>query len=127
MPSFDFPPLLWWGLPLVAAPIIIHLINLLRHRRVQWAAMELLLASQRKYRTRVLLKQILLLALRVAAILGLVLALAQPRWKHAIGQMLGAGRTMHLVLLDDSYSMTDRSSGSGLGETTAFDRGRLVV
>jgi hypothetical protein len=41
--------------------------------------------------------------------------------------MLGAGRTMHLVLLDDSYSMTDRSSGSGLGETTAFDRGRLVV
>jgi len=127
MPSFDFPPLLWWGLPLVAAPIIIHLINLLRHRRVQWAAMELLLASQRKYRTRVLLKQLLLLALRVAAVLGLVLALAQPRWKHALGQMLGAGRTMHLVLLDDSYSMTDRSFGSGLGEATPFDRGRAVV
>ncbi|MFZ4733882.1 MAG: BatA domain-containing protein, partial [Pirellulales bacterium] len=64
MPTFDFTSLLWWGLPLAAAPIIIHLINLLRHRRVEWAAMEFLLASQRKYRTRVLLKQLLLLALR---------------------------------------------------------------
>ena len=48
----------------MAAPVIIHLINLLRHKQVRWAAMELLLASQRKYRTRVLLKQLLLLALR---------------------------------------------------------------
>lgn len=127
MPTFDFPPLLWWGLPLVAAPVIIHLINLLRHRKVPWAAMELLLASQRRYRTRVLLKQILLLALRVAAVLGVVLALAQPRWTNALGQLLGGGRTTHLVLLDDSYSMGDAGVAARLGDTTAFDRGRLVV
>lgn len=127
MPTFDFLPLLWWGLPLVAAPVIIHLINLLRHKKVPWAAMELLLASQRKYRTRVLLKQILLLLLRVAAVLGVVLALAQPRWKNALGQLLGGGRTTHLVLFDDSYSMGDLSAGDRLGEQTAFDRGKLVV
>jgi hypothetical protein len=127
MPTFDFPPLLWWGLPLVAAPVIIHLINLLRHRKVPWAAMELLLASQRKYRTRVLLKQILLLALRVAAVLGVVLALAQPRWTSALGQLLGGGRTTHFVLLDDSFSMGDATAEGRVGETTAFDRGRLVV
>jgi hypothetical protein len=127
MPAFDFPPLLWWGLPLVGLPILIHLINLLRHRRVRWAAMEFLLASQRKYRTRVLLKQLLLLLLRVLAVLGIVLALAQPRWKSALGRMLGGGRTAHLVLLDDSYSMADLSAEGGLGTVTAFDRGRLVV
>ena len=127
MPTFDFPPLLWWGLPLVAAPVIIHLINLLRHRKVEWAAMELLLASQKKYRTRVLLKQLLLLLLRVAAVLGVVLALAQPRWTSALGQLLGGGRTTHLVLLDDSFSMADVSDGDRLGETSAFDRGRLVI
>ena len=127
MPTFDFLPMLWWGLPLVAAPIVIHLINLLRHRRVEWAAMEFLLASQKKYRTRVLLKQLLLLALRVAAILGIVLAMAQPRWTHAIGQLLGAGRSMHVVLLDDSYSMGERSSGEGGELVTAFDRGLAVV
>ncbi len=112
MPTFDFLPMLWWGLPLVAAPIVIHLINLLRHRRVPWAAMEFLLASQKKYRTRVLLKQLLLLALRVAAILGIVLAMAQPRWTHAIGQLLGGGRSTHVVLLDDSYSMGERSGNA---------------
>jgi hypothetical protein len=128
MPTFDFLPLLWWGLPLVAAPVVIHLINLLRHRKVPWAAMEFLLASQRKYRTRVLLKQWLLLLLRMAAVLGIVLALAQPRWRNAIGQILGGSRTVHVVLLDDSYSMSDLSTDAGLiGDTSAFDRGKLVA
>jgi hypothetical protein len=128
MPTFDFLPLLWWGLPLAAAPVVIHLINLLRHRKVPWAAMEFLLASQRKYRTRVLLKQLLLLALRVAAVLGIVLALAQPRWKAALGHMLGGGRTAHVVLLDDSFSMQDLSTDDGgVGGVSAFDRGRLVI
>ena len=89
MPAFDFAPLAWWGLPLVAAPVLIHLINLLRHRRVPWAAMELLLASQKKYKTRILLKQLLLLALRTAAVAGIVLALAQPRWRSALGSLFG--------------------------------------
>ena len=127
MPTFDFLPLLWWGLPFAAAPVIIHLINLLRHRKVPWAAMEFLVASQRKYRTRVLLKQILLLLLRVAAVLGIVLALAQPRWKTALGRMLGGARTAHVVLLDDSYSMGDLSADGRIGDSSCFDRGRLVV
>jgi len=127
VPTFDFTTLLWWGLPLVAAPIIIHLINLLRHRRVRFAAMEFLLASQKKYRTRVLLKQLLLLLLRVAAILGVVLAMAQPRWTHALGHLLGGTRAFHVVLLDDSYSMGDRSGEAAGDPVTAFDRGRAVV
>jgi len=127
MPTFDFLPFLWWGLPFAAAPVIIHLINLLRHRKVPWAAMEFLLASQRKYRTQVLLKQILLLLLRVAAVAGIVLALAQPRWKTALGRMLGGARTAHVVLLDDSYSMGDLSADGRIGDTRCFDRGRLVV
>jgi hypothetical protein len=127
MPTFDFLPLLWWGLPVAAAPVVIHLINLMRHRKVPWAAMEFLLASQRKYRTRVLLKQLLLLLLRVAAVLGIVLSLAQPRWKTALGRMLGGARTAHVVLLDDSYSMGDLSADGRVGESSCFDRGRLVV
>lgn len=123
MPTFDFQTLLWWGLPLAALPLLIHLINLLRYRRVRWAAMEFLLASQRKYRSRVLLRQLVLLALRTAAVAGLVLALAQPRWRTALGSLLGGGRATHLVLLDDSFSMGDLSAG---GEA-AFERGKRAV
>ena len=105
MPTFDFMTLLWWGLPFAAAPVIIHLINLLRHRVVRWPAMEFLLASQRKYRTRILLKQLLLLLLRILAIVGLALLFAQPRWERNLGSVLGSNRTKHIALLDDSYSM----------------------
>lgn len=130
MPTFDFMPLVWWGLPLAAAPLLIHLINLLRPKRVRWAAMEFLLASQRMHRTQVRLRQLLLLALRTLALLGIVLALAQPRWRHSLGRLLGGGTTTHLVLLDDSYSMgdltPDPASAAGAGEP-AFDRGRRVV
>jgi len=127
MPSFDFPTLVWWGLPLAAAPVLIHLINLLRHKRVAFAAVELLMAGQKKYRTRVLLRQLVLLALRTAAIVGVVLAMAQPRWRDALGGLFASARGRHVVLLDDSYSMLDRSDGGRIGETTAFERGREAV
>ena len=136
MPIFEFAPLFWWGLPLAAAPVAIHLINLLRQRRVEWAAMEFLLASQRKYRTQVLLRQLLLLALRTLAVLGLLAALAQPRWRSG-GLLGGTGSATHVVVLDDSASMADTTGADGdlvadpaAGDTrpsTAFDRGRAVV
>ena len=127
MPAFDFPTLLWWGLPLVGVPLLIHLINLLRHKRVPFAAVEFLLASQRKYRTRVLLRQWLLLALRTAAVLGLVLALAQPRWRSVLGSLLGGSGALHLIVLDDSASMRERTEGGVIGSTTAYGRGRDAV
>ncbi|MDO7714248.1 MAG: BatA domain-containing protein, partial [Pirellulales bacterium] len=130
MPTFDFMTLLWWGLPFAAAPVIIHLINLLRHRVIRWPAMEFLLASQRKYRTRILLKQLLLLLLRILAIVGLALLFAQPRWDRNLGGVLGSNRTRHVVLLDDSYSMGEVfgiGESSDLPATTAMSRGRKMV
>ena len=110
------------GLWLVAIPVLIHLINMFRHQPVQWAAMEFLLASQKKYRTWVILKQLLLLLLRMAAIALVVLALAQPLLPERLGGFLGGRPTHHVVLLDDSYSMSDRR-----GETSAFDQAKEAV
>ena len=62
MPGFVHPALLW-GLPIVGVPVLIHLINMLRHRRVEWAVMEFLLSSQKKNRTWIVMKQLLLLLL----------------------------------------------------------------
>lgn len=111
---------LLWGLPLLGVPILIHLINMMRHRRVQWAAMEFLLVSQKKHRTWIILKQLLLLLLRIAAVAAAVLMLAQPRsqWTSLLGQT----KTHHIVLLDDSFSMSDRWA-----DTSAFDQAKQVV
>jgi hypothetical protein len=122
VPPFVYPSLFWIGLPLLALPILIHLINLLRQRRVQWAAMEFLLASQRKHRKWIILKQLLLLLMRIGAIAALVLMVAQPILKDRWGQIFGGSSTHHVVLLDDSFSMTDRWA-----DTSGFERAKLVV
>ncbi len=121
MPSFLHTPLLW-GLLAVGVPVLIHLINMLRHRRVQWAAMEFLLVSQKKNRTWVLLKQLLLLLLRMTAIAVLVLTVAKPRVSSQFAGLFGSATTQHIVLWDDSYSMSDRWD-----DTNAFEEGRTAI
>ena len=119
--SFAHPALLW-GLGLVGVPVLIHLINMFRHRRVEWAAMEFLLASQQKNRTRVVFRQLLLLLMRMAAIAAVVLMLSQPRLEGRWGGLFGGGQTHHVVLLDDSFSMSDRWA-----DTSAFAEAKGVI
>lgn len=105
--QFLFQPLTW-GFVLVGVPILVHLINMLRHRKQSWAAMDFLLESYRKHRRWVLLKQWLLLAARILTMFLLVAMLA--RW-ISNSQSLGwfGGRvTHHYILLDDSYSMGEQ-------------------
>ena len=107
--QFVFQPLAW-GFLLVLLPLLIHLINLVRQRRTQWAAMEFLLESYRKLRRWVWLKQALLIASRMLAVAIVVAMLAQwisgSRWLAMISQ----STTHHYVILDDSASMSDTSS-----------------
>src|SRR3972149_2597637 len=110
MASFVHYPLLW-GLLLVGVPVLIHLINMLRQRRVPWAAMEFLLASQKKPRTWLFRKQLLLLLLRMLGVAAVVLMLPQPLLESEWGQWIGGGRTHHVVLLAASFSLSDRWAG----------------
>ncbi len=126
IPTFVHSNLFWLlGVPtlsVAAIPVLIHLINMLRHRRVAWAAMEFLLVSQRKHRTWIILKQLLLLLLRMMAVAAIVLLVAGPRLQSDWAGWLGGARTHHIVLLDDSFSMSDR-----WGDTDAFSEGKKVV
>ena len=47
-----------------STPILIHLINRMRFRRVKWAAMEFLLKAQKRMRRQRILEQLILLLLR---------------------------------------------------------------
>jgi hypothetical protein len=123
MPSFDYLTILW-GLPLVGLPVLIHLINMFRHKRIAWAAMEFLEISRKKNRTRILLKQLLLLLLRMAAIAAVVCMLAKPRMPNDWDGPL-SGETLHyVVLLDDSYSMNEQREEGG---ETLFEEAKTVI
>lgn len=120
--SFLFPTLLTIGIPLIGVPILIHLINLRRQQRIRWAAMQFLMESQKRNRRWILLKQFLLLLTRMAVVAVLVLMLAHLVLRNEWLSLLGRGTTHHLVLLDDSYSMSDR-----WGDTTALNEGKRTV
>ncbi len=105
-----------WGFLLAFVPVLIHLINMMRHRRVRWAAMEFLLQSYKKHRKWVWLKQLLLLLARMAAIAILVAMLAQWITRGQWLDFLGGKVTHHYVLLDDSASMSER-----YGAVSAFE------
>jgi hypothetical protein len=110
------------GFLLAILPVLIHLINMMRHKRVQWAAMEFLLASYKKHRTWVWLKQLLLLLSRMAIIAMIVAMLAQLKTRDQWLALFGGKVTHHYVVVDDSYSMSDRVAGA-----TAFDAAKQAL
>jgi len=66
------------GLVAVGIPIIIHLLNRQRATIVDWGAMRFLLESLTMRRRRIMIEEIILMALRCLVIALLVLAMAQP-------------------------------------------------
>lgn len=111
---FTYPSLLV-ALPLAGVVVLIHLIQMFRHRRVPWAAFEFLLASYKRYRTRILFQQFLLMAIRMLAVMIFILALAQPQLQGHLSGWFGMSRATHfIIVLDDSFSMTDHTVGQTL-------------
>ncbi len=106
---------------LVSAPIIIHLINRMRFKRIRWAAMEFLLKSQKRNRRRLIIEQLILLALRCLLVLlaGFLVA-------RFVGAMpTGQGAT-HVVILDDTPSMADQFAEKG-PKTNSFEIAREQI
>lgn len=104
-------PLLLAALPLAALPIIIHLINQRRYQTVRWGAMMFLLAAQRMSRGYTRIRQWLILLFRVAAVAGLLFAVARPLAGGWLGFALGGRPDTTIILLDRSPSMQQQADG----------------
>lgn len=107
---FTFPALTM-GFLFLGIPLLVHLINLLRHRRQRWAAMDFLLASYRKQKKWIVLRQMLLLLSRLAVAALLIALLAGWTGGRRLLGAFGGQTTHHVVVLDDTYSMGDSSGG----------------
>src|SRR3954468_17225261 len=104
-------PFILWGLPLLLVPIIIHLVNRMRHRTVHWAAMRFLLQATQTSTSHAKLRQFLILALRVLAVIALVLFLGRPLAGGWLGWALAPAPDSIVLLLDRSASMESRAPG----------------
>src|ERR1700751_5031898 len=112
------------GGALVGSPVILHLINRPRYRRVRWAAMEFLLKSQKRNRRRLIIEQLLLLALRCLLVLLAVLLVS--RYLGFPGAMWEPQNSLHIVVLDDTLSMTDQWKQEG-EDKDCFSLGREII
>jgi hypothetical protein len=104
-----------WALSAVAIPVIIHLFNLRRTRRMDFSTLMFLKEFQQTRYRKIKLKQLLILLCRIGFITFLVLTFAKP---FHDGYLTTAGikePSSIFILLDDSYSMeSPETSGSRL-------------
>ena len=107
-------PYLLWLLPFAALPVLIHLLNRMRFRTVHWAATSFLFSANRASTRYARLRQLLLLACRVLALLAMVLAVARPLAGGWAGWMLSTSPDVVLILMDHSASMEARDAQTGV-------------
>src|SRR2546423_8044201 len=115
-------PMLLAALPLVALPILIHLINQRRYQTIHWAAMMFLLAANRMSRGYAKLRQILILAFRMLAIAALILAVSRPLTSGWLGRIAGGRPDTTIILLDRSPSMRQQGPGTVVSKLEAARR-----
>lgn len=103
-------PLFLIGLLAVAVPIVVHLFNFRRYKKVYFSNVDKLEQLQSETRRQSTLRQLLILAARVLAIVFLVLAFARPVLKGDNSIRPGANDVS--IFIDNSFSMesTDGSS-----------------
>ena len=113
-PSIPFSNLFTFflGVFLLLLPVIIHLINRMRHKPRQWAAMQFLLAATRSSTSHAKLRNLLILLMRMLAVLALFLFLQRPLVGGWVGWALGGAPDVILLLVDRSASMELRITGT---------------
>lgn len=125
MSLFFLYPAFLVGLVAASLPILIHLLNRRRLRRIQFPAVRFILLSQKRISRSYRLRHWLLLALRTMAVVFLVLLLANPIFQTGTGLFAGGGPVAAVVILDNSLSM--RWSGDGIGFKQAKEAARLLI
>ena len=115
-------PLMLFALPLVALPIVIHLINQRRYQTTRWAAMIFLLAANRMSRGYAKLRQWLILLSRMLVIAGLLFAVSRPLASGWFGLAAGGRADTTIILFDRSPSMQQHGDGAVVSKLEAGRR-----
>ncbi|MFM8734066.1 MAG: BatA domain-containing protein [Pirellulales bacterium] len=101
------------ALPLVALPLVIHLINQRRFQTVPWAAMQFLLAAKALSRGYSRLRHWLIMALRMLAVAAVILAVGRPLSRGWLALAAGGRPDSAIVVLDRSPSMQATAAAGG--------------
>jgi Aerotolerance regulator N-terminal/von Willebrand factor type A domain len=100
-------PAVLFGLLAASIPILIHILNRRKLKKVEFSTLAFLKEIQKNKIRKVKIKQFLLLALRVLIIVFIVGAFARPTLKNmSLGGVASAAKTSAVFILDNTYSMS---------------------
>src|SRR5262245_57346157 len=105
MSLFFLRPIYLYGLIATSVPLLIHLLNRRRLKKIRFPAVRFILLSQRRISRSYRLRHWILLALRTFAVFLLVLLLAHPIFETGVGLFAGGGPLSLAIILDNSLSM----------------------
>lgn len=98
-------PLFLWALATILIPIIIHLFNFRRYKKVYFTNVKFLKALRQESKSKSRLRELLVLAARCLAIVCLVLAFAQPTIPADKKALVNTGAGAISIYIDNSFSM----------------------
>src|SRR5690242_14483719 len=98
-------PIFLIGALAAAVPVLVHLVRRTRAVRMQFPSLMFLRRIEQKTIRKRRLRNLLLLALRCAALLLLALAFARPYFTGAIAASSSSALSSSVILIDTSYSM----------------------
>jgi hypothetical protein len=114
-----------WALAAVSIPVIIHLFNFRRYKKVYFTNVRFLKELKQESKSRSRLKEILVLLCRCLAVTCLVLAFAQPVYRGD-NKSVTAGSGDISIYIDNSFSMENVNRQGPLLEI-AKTRAREIV
>lgn len=115
------------GLLAAAIPVIIHLLNLRKLKKIEFSTLAFLKELQKNKIRKIKIKQWLLLVLRVMIILLIVFAFARPALRgFNIAGTTSAAKTTAVLIIDDTFSMSVLSQ-NGSYFNQAKDLARQVI
>jgi hypothetical protein len=125
MPLQFVSPSFLWCLLLVGIPIIIHLFNFRRFKKVLFTNVKFLKKLKEETNSRSRLKHLLVLLMRILAIVFLVFAFAQP-FIPAKKQTMVGSQNIISIYIDNSFSMMSDSEEGNLLELAKSKAGEIV-
>jgi hypothetical protein len=110
-------PLFLWALTAISIPIIIHLFNFRRYKKVYFTNVHFLKELQLESQSKSRLKELLILLSRILAITLLVLAFAQPVFVKNNNTVVSVNQKSISIYLDNSFSMEEVNKQGQLFES----------
>ncbi len=114
-----------WGLFAIAIPIIIHLFNLRRVKRLEFSNTSLLRRVKEESSAKRKPVELLILMSRVLGVVLLILTFARPVYKDAQNDLSLQGEV--LLYLDNSFSLSVRDQGGQSAFDNAYNLSQDLV